>query len=57
MSRVYITTSLISKKEIRLMERTTNLGMKYAIFVNNVLKANIDNIRDAYILYNKYAAM
>ena len=57
MSRVYITTSLISKKEVRLMERTTYSGLRYALFVDGVLKANIDNIGDAYRLYNKYAAM
>lgn len=57
MSRVYITTSLVSKREVRLMERTTHSGLRYALFVNGVLKANIDNIKDAYAIYNEYAAM
>ena len=57
MSRVYVTTSLVSKKEVRLMERTTHSGLRYALFVNGVLKANIDNIKDAYTIYNEYAAM
>lgn len=57
MSRVYITTSLITKREVRLMKRTTYSGMKYALYVDDVLKANIDNIGDAYRLYNEYAAM
>ena len=57
MSRVYVTTSLITKREVRLMKRTTYSGMKYALYVDDVLKANIDNIGDAYRLYNEYAAM
>ncbi len=56
MSRVYITTSLKSKKEVRLMERTTHSGLRYALFVNGILKANIEYIGDAYRLYNEYAA-
>lgn len=56
MSRVYITTSLVSKVEVRLMERTTHSGLRYALFVNGILKANIDNIKDAYQVYNEYAA-
>lgn len=57
MSRVYITRSLKSHQEVRLMERTTHSGLRYALFVNGVLKANIDNIKDAYAIYNEYAAM
>ena len=57
MSRVYITTSLITKKEVRLMKRTTHTGLQYALYVNDVLKADIEYFGDAYRLYNEYAAM
>ena len=56
MSRVYITTSLISKREVCLMERIAHSGLRYALYVNGILKANIAYIGDAYRLYNEYAA-
>ena len=56
MSRIYITRSLKTRKEVRLMERTTFSGSKYAIFVDGVLKANAEALCDAYREYNRLAA-
>lgn len=57
MSRLYITTSLRSKKEVRLMERINHSGLRYALFVGGSLVANIEDIASAYREYNRYAAM
>ena len=56
MAHVYTTTSLKSKVEVRLMERTVHSGLRFVIFRNGMIVSECDNIGDAYREYNRVAA-
>ena len=56
MERWYHTRSKKFNRYIELKIRTTYPGLKYAICVNGVVKANIETKCQAYQVYNDYAA-
>lgn len=55
MSRIYETTSLVTKSSVGLYERTTHSGLRYVIKKNGLPVTECDAMCDAYKAYNDAA--
>lgn len=55
MSRIYETTSLITKSSVGLYERTSHTGLRYVIKRNGLPVAECNALCDAYRAYNDVA--